>query len=179
MVRRFLFTLALCLAPVAAHAQSAVTAADEAVRAACGNCITGLSMPSLSDKTTWTINFASGATATQQSEAKAALTANTGAQWQALAQAQTQITIQSTSNPTLDGTYSITHDQQAVIDGIYAGIRNGDGLPGGGTTFNYPDASDVMHSFDATSFPAFAKAVRDYLYQLSQGQSPAQPTVIP
>lgn len=179
MVRKLLLVFALVIAPIAAHAQSATTAADQAVRAACGNCITGLSMPSLSDPSTWAINFASGATATQQSEAWATFKANTGAQWQSIADGQEQIQIQSTSTPALDGTYSISHDQQAIIDGIYAGIKNGDGLPGGGTTFNYADTSGAMHAFDATSFPNFAKAVRDYLYQLSQGQSPAQPVTIP
>jgi hypothetical protein len=179
MVRKPLLVAALCLAPLAARAQTADAAADSAVRAACGNCIVGLAMPSLGDQSTWTLSFAPDTTATQQSEAWSAFKADTGAQWQAQAQTQTQVRIQSTSNPALDGAYTITHDQQAIIDGIYAGIKNGDGVPGGGTTFNYPDSSGVMHAFDAASFPNFAKAIRDYLYQLSQGASPSQPVAIP
>jgi hypothetical protein len=67
---------------------------------------------------------------------------------------------------------------KATIDGIYAGIKGGDGVPGGGATFNYLDAAGAPHPFTADSFIAFAKAVRDYLYSLSQGQAPAQPVTI-
>jgi len=89
------------------------------------------------------------------------------------------ITIASTGTPALDGTYAVTTDAKAVIDGIYTGIKNGDGLPGGGQTFVFRDAAGNGHTFDATSFPNLAKAVRDFLYQAAQGQLPANPWPIP
>lgn len=89
------------------------------------------------------------------------------------------IAIVSTSTPSLNGTYAIDGAAVQNISGVYSGIKDGDGLPGGGTSFNYPDASGAMHGFTATTFPPFARAVRDYLYALSQGQAPAQPVTIP
>src|SRR5690348_15043338 len=45
----------------------------------------------------------------------------------------------STGTSSLNGTYAVDDSAAIVIDGIYSGIKDGDGLPGGGTTFNYPD----------------------------------------
>src|SRR5438105_1605446 len=49
------------------------------------------------------------------------------------------LAITSNANPALNGTYAIDLDSQQTITGIYAGIRGGDGLPGNGATFGYPD----------------------------------------
>lgn len=87
--------------------------------------------------------------------------------------------IVSTGAPALNGTYAIGVESKANIDGIYAGIKNGDGLPGGGTTFNYRDVAGNAHTFDATSFSNFAKAVRDYLYSIDQGTPQTLPITIP
>ncbi len=84
----------------------------------------------------------------------------------------------SASTPALNGTYAIDPASKTNIDGIYSSIKNGDGLPGGGATFNYPDIGGTLHAFNATTFPAFAKAVRDFLYALSQGEAPTQPAPI-
>ena len=89
------------------------------------------------------------------------------------------ITIASTGTPALDGAYAIDTDAKSVIDGIYAGIKSGDGLPGGGSTFVFHDMAGSPHSFDATGFSALAKAVRDYLYALAQGETPTLPVTIP
>lgn len=89
------------------------------------------------------------------------------------------IQIASTGTPALNGTYAITADAKGTIDGVYSGIKDGDGLPGGGATFNYSDITEAAHTFSATTFPPFAKAVRDYLYALSQGQAPTLPVTIP
>jgi len=95
------------------------------------------------------------------------------------------IQIVSTGTPALNGTYSIGvdpgtgADAKSVIDGIYGGIKGGDGLPGGGTTFVYHDVTGAGHTFDETSFTNFAKAVRDYLYALGRGQAPSLPVSIP
>lgn len=84
----------------------------------------------------------------------------------------------STGTPSLNGTYAIDKGSTQNITAIYSGIKDGDGLPGGGSTFNYPDLAGTMHSFNTTTFPAFAKAARDYLYQISQGETPASPVTI-
>jgi hypothetical protein len=89
------------------------------------------------------------------------------------------VQIVCTSKPALNGTYSVDPASKTNIDGIYAGIKGGDGLPGGGATFNYPDVTGAMHAFDATTFPGFAKAVRDFAYQVAQGETPSQPVTIP
>jgi hypothetical protein len=34
----------------------------------------------------------------------------------------------------------------SIIDGVYAGIKSGDGLRGGGSTFNWSDASGAMQA---------------------------------
>jgi hypothetical protein len=89
------------------------------------------------------------------------------------------ISIVSTGTPALNGTYAINPAAKTDIDGIYSSIKNGDGLPGGGASFNYFDIAGAPHSFEAVSFPNFAKAVRDYIYAISQGQTPAMPITIP
>jgi hypothetical protein len=75
-------------------------------------------------------------------------------------------------------TFEIDGPAATNIDGIYSGIENGAGLPGNGTTFDYPDVTGTMHAFTAANFPEFAKAVRDYRYQIAQGQTPATPVTI-
>lgn len=91
----------------------------------------------------------------------------------------TGIQIVSRGTPALNGTYAIDINSQAQISGIYAGIVGGAGLPGGAETFNYWDSVGGAHSFDATSFTDFAKAVRDYVYAASQGTPQSQPVSIP
>jgi len=87
------------------------------------------------------------------------------------------LSLVSTGTPSLNATYSIDTDAKSVIDGIYSGIKNGDGLPGGGATFVYRDILGGAHSFDETTFAAFAKATRDYLYALAQGATPGTVTI--
>jgi hypothetical protein len=103
---------------------------------------------------------------------------------QQLQQMAIAIQIASTGNPALNGTYALDDPSRSDIDGIYAGIKNGDGLPGGGTTFAFPDVSGSPHMFDGTSFPNFAKAARDYRYAMiaaiataQAGGSPTLPTI--
>jgi len=85
----------------------------------------------------------------------------------------------SSSTPSLNGTYSLTEAARGNIQAAYIGLKSGDGLPGGGASFNYPDQNGGAHIFTATTFPPFAIAMRDYYYALTQGQSPAQPVTIP
>lgn len=78
------------------------------------------------------------------------------------------LTITSTGTPALNGTYAVDTAARDVISAVEAGIAGGKGLPGGGSTFNHLDIAGVPHAFDATSFPNFAAAVRDYYYALIQ-----------
>jgi len=90
------------------------------------------------------------------------------------------VAVVSTGTPTLNGTYSLSDAARGNIAATYVSIKNGDGLPGGGESFQYPDHGMVFHTFTATTFVPFAIAVRDYYYYaLTQGQSPAQPVTIP
>lgn len=149
------------------------------VAAACGNCIQGIRIGQINDKATWNLDFLPSATADQIAQATAALSAFDLNAWQSAQSAKSNysdavgagITISSKSAPNLNGTYAIDSAARSNIDGIYSGIKNGDGLPGNGPTFNYADSSGVFHSFTPDQFMNFAKAVRDYIYGLSQGQS--------
>jgi hypothetical protein len=86
--------------------------------------------------------------------------------------------IQSTATPGLDGTYAIDQAQQQIISGISTGIAARNRVPGGGASFNYPDASGQLHAFTAADFLNFAAAIEDYVYALSNGGAPAQPVQI-
>lgn len=86
--------------------------------------------------------------------------------------------IVSTSTPALNGTYGIGTAEQGNISGIAAGIGSRNRLPGGGQTFNYGDATNVLHAFTGPNFLNFAAAVEDFLYALEQGTPPKQPITI-
>ena len=74
--------------------------------------------------------------------------------------------INSTSTPAIDGTYAVDQLSQMDIIAIETSLSAGKGFPGGVTTFNYPDASGVMHAFSQANFTDFAAAVRDFVYTL-------------
>ncbi len=74
------------------------------------------------------------------------------------------IILTSTGTPALNATYSTTDTAQKNVSVVVTGIAAGLGLPGGGTTFQYLDASNVPHSFDASHFTAFASALRNFVY---------------
>ncbi len=74
------------------------------------------------------------------------------------------IILTSTGTPALNATYSTTDTAQKNVSGVVTGIAAGLGFPGGGTTFQYLDASNVPHSFDASHFTAFAAALRNFVY---------------
>jgi hypothetical protein len=100
-------------------------------------------------------------------------------QQQAAALLTRPITVQCTSLPVLDGAYPIDAATQAQITGVAAAISAGLGLPGGGTTFNWPDASGVAHAWPATQFTEFARAVMNFVYacaQAAQGNSTTLPS---
>jgi hypothetical protein len=76
------------------------------------------------------------------------------------------IVITCASNSVLSGTYAIDSLSQVKITAVAAAINAGIGLPGGGSTFNYPDISGTMHPWTATTFVEFAKAVMDLVYNM-------------
>lgn len=88
------------------------------------------------------------------------------------------LAIVSTGTKALNATYAIDAPQQQRISGIAAGISARNRLPGGGSTFQYPDLSGADHDFGATDFLNFAAAVEDYVYALSRGEAPSQPVTI-
>jgi hypothetical protein len=89
-------------------------------------------------------------------------------QQQAFALLGSPVTVQCTSVPALNGTYPIDQTTQGQITGIAAAISAGLGLPGGGSTFNWPDTSGTAHPWPATQFTALAKAVMNFVYDASQ-----------
>lgn len=98
---------------------------------------------------------------------------------QAMAALGRPIEVVCTSVPALNSGYTIDAAAQAQITSIAAAINAGLGLPGGGSTFNFPDAAGVQHAWPAAQFMDFAKAVMNYVYALGQvarGVSASLPT---
>ena len=94
------------------------------------------------------------------------------------------ISITSTSTPSLSGTYAVDESTQAKITSTMTGISLGLGLPGGGSTFIYPDIAGAPHTFTQAQFQNFAIAVRNYVYSLllyaaGQGTLPSSAITIP
>jgi len=76
------------------------------------------------------------------------------------------IVLTCTSNAALSGTYAIDPLSQQKITAIAAAINANLGLPGGGSTFNYPDISGAPHAWTAVEFPKLAKAALNFIYAL-------------
>ena len=90
----------------------------------------------------------------------------------------------STGTPELNGTYALDQLSRMDIVSIEIGVKAGQGFPGGGSAFNYPDASGKLHEFNESNFLEFATAMRQYAYSLNaiiSGASmelPASPVTI-
>jgi hypothetical protein len=78
------------------------------------------------------------------------------------------VTITSTATPALNSTYAVDQASLANISALATGIAAGKGLPGGGSTFNYPDATGTMQAFTSANFLAFAAAIETYDYAYTQ-----------
>jgi hypothetical protein len=89
------------------------------------------------------------------------------------------LAVTCTSIPALNGNYAIDQQTQAQITGIAAAISAGLGLPGGGSTFNWPDAEGTAHAWPEAQFTAFAKGVLNYLYGVAQFAAGHQPSLPP
>ncbi|WGS53593.1 hypothetical protein LFL96_21280 [Paraburkholderia sp. D15] len=111
----------------------------------------------------WTFAAAAAPVVTPQMAALAALAAG--------------ISIVSTGTPALNATYACDSLTQSDIVAIETSLNAGKGFPGGGGSFNYPDAAGVMHTFSESNFSNFAAAVRDYVYALKSVMSGASSTL--
>ena len=71
------------------------------------------------------------------------------------------ITITSTATPTLNATFGLDAVTMDQIGSVARDSASGLGLPGGGTTFTYPDIKGTPHIFTAAQIIAVYRAMRD------------------
>jgi hypothetical protein len=81
------------------------------------------------------------------------------------------VAVTSTGTPALSGTYATDPASIANIVALSTGIAAGKPLPGGGSSFNYPDSSGAMHAFTAANFLDFAAAIEALIYNAEQSLS--------
>jgi hypothetical protein len=74
------------------------------------------------------------------------------------------VAVTCTSTPAINGTYGCGPLEQDNLTAITSGIANGKGLPGGGASFAYLDATATPHVFTAAQIMELAVAIRDYVY---------------
>ena len=99
-----------------------------------------------------------------------------GSLWQVLVaqllpRATPAVALTSTGTSALNGVYSTSPDAIAQIVALATGILSGKPLPGGGSSFNYPDAAGTMHAFIGSDFINFAVAVENMVYAAEQALS--------
>lgn len=94
------------------------------------------------------------------------------------------VPLQSTGTPSLNATYATDVTTQTQMTAIASAINAGLGLPGGGSTFNWPDSDGNAHQWNEAQFLQFAHSLMNFLYACTQvvgGHStslPASPIVI-
>jgi len=89
------------------------------------------------------------------------------------------VTVQSTAVPELDGDYANNESVRGQITSIASSINAGLGLPGGGSTFNWPSADGTMRMWPAPQFTGYAQAMMNFVYacaQVMQGHSDTLPS---
>lgn len=94
------------------------------------------------------------------------------------------LAVTSASTPALNATYGVNATAQANVTAIVTGIAVGLGLPGGGTSFVYLDATGAPHTITQAQFTSLAAAIRGYVYGLDlyaagQGALPTPSATIP
>jgi hypothetical protein len=92
------------------------------------------------------------------------------------------IVITCTGNAALSATYAIDPTTMNEVGSVARDAASGLGLPGGGSTFTYPDATGTPRTFTSTQLIALYKAQRDLLFILNtqaavmrNGGAPAWP----
>jgi hypothetical protein len=78
------------------------------------------------------------------------------------------VTVQCVTLPGLDGEYANNTASRQAMTGVVAQINAGLGLPGGGATFNWPDAAGGERLWPEVEFVAFASAVTQFVYACAQ-----------
>ena len=115
-----------------------------------------------------TLAFGAGMTATQITAVQNVYAAHNPATVPLAMQAANAIAagvqVSSTGTPAINGTYALDAQSLANIVAIAAEIANGKGFPGGGATYDYPDAAGTFHTFPTTpAFVNFATAIASYV----------------
>ena len=78
------------------------------------------------------------------------------------------LTVQCVTVPALDGEYPNNSATRQAMTGVVSQINAGMGLPGGGVTFNWPDAAGSERQWPGPEFIAFANASNHFVYDCQQ-----------
>jgi hypothetical protein len=99
------------------------------------------------------------------------------------------VAVQSSGTPSLNAIYAIIPSALDALTSLSTGIAAGKPLPGGGSTFNYPDATGSPHALTSTNLLNLAAAIESYVYNYQQSLGallvgtaaslPTQPLAIP
>jgi hypothetical protein len=99
------------------------------------------------------------------------------------------LAIQSTGTPALDGTYPGDVQSVSMQNSISTNDAFGNGLPGGGATFEYQTLDGTFHSISQAQWGAIIKALVNFWYAWIQAVAtligggsaalPTQPVTIP
>lgn len=89
---------------------------------------------------------------------------------QAAALLTTPITVVSNSKSALNADYPNDDPTRSQIAAIMTKINAGNGLPGGGNTFNWPDVGGGARQWPGQQFADYAGQVADFIYQATQVQ---------
>jgi hypothetical protein len=87
---------------------------------------------------------------------------------QATALMGSPVVVQCTTVPALDATYENTSLTRQTMTGIVAQMNADMTLPGGGTTFNWPDVDGTMRMWPPSEFVAFTNALTQFVYACQQ-----------
>ncbi len=143
------------------------------VQAACPP-IAGVQVGDTADRATWTAQYTGN-----PDPACTALVANIINNIQIPPAVPLFMSIASASDPSINGSYAndTASLQQMNSISLYL-VANGD-FPGGTATLAWRDIIGNSHTFDASHWASFAKAMTDFVYLSNAGALVPQPTNIP
>lgn len=81
------------------------------------------------------------------------------------------VAVTSTGTPSLNATYALDSASFSKLNTITSLLSNGKPLPGGGTTFSYPDITGNLHTFTSTNILNLAAALQNWRYSWETGVS--------
>jgi hypothetical protein len=73
--------------------------------------------------------------------------------------------VTSVATPSINATYSLTPDAFSKLNTILGLLSNSKPLPGGNTTFSFPDVTGNLHSFTQTNIVNLAAGLQNWRYQ--------------